>query len=131
LRKIKDCRFRSLHCACKVEGQRRDEPSAVHIETGHLLDWGRPRRSVGERSFARYEMQILHASRANHAYTLPLGDLDPPARTAAPLRRFDRVGVGKRCPAARPRLGRRPLERHVEEVGTKQSFADLRISGRA
>ena len=52
LRKIKDRRFVSLHCACKAERQRRDEPRAVHIETGHLAGRGRPRRSVG-RGFSR------------------------------------------------------------------------------
>jgi hypothetical protein len=119
LRKIKERRFGSLHCACQAERRRRDEPSAVHIETGHPTGLGRPRRSVREELLPRDEQSILHTRRADPANREPLGSLDFPMRPAAALFRFDRVGVGKRWPAARPRSGRRPLERHAEAIGTK------------
>ena len=76
----------------------------------------RRRRRVASRAGRAID---IHTGRADPANREPLGSLDFPMRPAAALCRFDRVGVGKRCPAAGPGSGRRPLERHAEAIGTK------------
>ena len=127
LRKIKDRRIVNLHCACKVESQQRDEPRAIHIETGYLAR--RCRRSQGGGMWlpARDYQPISYAGRANPANCQPLGNVDFQLWSTAALRGRDRADIGKRRPAAGPGSSRRPLERHAEAIGTRLSFANLRI----
>ena len=83
LRKIKDRLIVSLHGVCKAEKQRRDEPRAVHIETGYLARRGRHSQGAGMWLLGRDDQPRSYAGRANPANCQPLGSMDFQTRSTS------------------------------------------------